>query len=325
MTTVLVTGVGSVIGYGIVRSLRLRAVPCRSIGADIYPDAVGQAWTDAFEQAPYTRDPGYDAWLARVVAKHRVDVLVPGIEPDVFHANASREFLTGLGVRYVLNRGELIELSRDKWLQYQALGPVGEDVRIPTALACDSAAFITRHGLPCLLKERCGSASKGLIRLTRPEDLAALGPAETDDTRIIQPIVGADDAEYTVGVFGDGCGRARATIAMRRTLSRAGATEKAHIVRDASLDAVIDRLRAALRPLGPTNFQFRLADGQWKLLEVNARISASTSLRAAFGYNEASMALDHVLTGVLPEQPAIRDGFAVRYVADHVVYDRHHF
>ena len=214
MTTVLVTGVGSVIGYGIIRSLRLRAVPCRIIGADIYPDAVGQAWTDVFEQAPYTRDPGYDAWLARVVAKHRVDVLMPGIEPDVFHANASREFLAGLGVRCVLNRSELIELSKDKWLQYQALGPVGEDVRIPTALACDSAAFIARHGLPCLLKERCGSASKGLIRLTRPEDLAALGPAETDETHIIQPIVGADDAEYTVGVFGDGCGKARASIAM---------------------------------------------------------------------------------------------------------------
>jgi len=165
MTTVLVTGVGSVIGYGIIRSLRLRAVPCRIIGADIYPDAVGQAWTDAFEQAPYTRDPGLRRLAGPVVAKHRVDVLMPGIEPDVFHANASRSSWPGSACAACSTVANSSKLSKDKWLQYQALGPVGEDVRIPTALACDSAAFITRHGLPCLLKERCGSASKGLIRL----------------------------------------------------------------------------------------------------------------------------------------------------------------
>ncbi len=167
-------------------------------------------------------------------------------------------------------------------------------------------------------------ASKGLIRLARPEDLAALGPAETDDTRLIQPIVGADDAEYTVGVFGDGEGRARRPSPCAAPSPGPGHGKGPY--RPGRLPGRGHRpLCAALRPLGPTNFQFRLADGQWKLLEVNARISASTSLRAAFGYNEASMALDHVLTGILPEQPAVRDGFAVRYVADHVVYDRHHF
>lgn len=324
MTTVLVTGVGSIIGYGIIRSLRQGGEPCRIIGADIYPDAVGQAWADAFEPAVRTDDPGYNTWLATVVARHRVDVLFPGIEPDVFHLDRHRELLASLGVAGVLNRPELIAISRDKWLQYQEFNKIGADVCIPTALAGELDAFVARHGLPCILKQRGGSASKGLVRLDSPEACDRIRP-ELDDRRIVQPIVGSDDEEYTVGVFGDGQGRSRAMIAMRRTLSRAGATDKAHIVRDAALGAVIDRLCAALRPLGPTNFQFRRAGDAWKLLEVNARISASTSLRTAFGYNEAHMALALALRGVLPAQPAIRDGFAIRYVEDHVIHDRHHF
>jgi len=112
---------------------------------------------------------------------------------------------------------------------------------------------------------------------------------------------------------------------MRRTLSRAGPRKRPY--RPGRLPGRGHRpaVRGLAAPWGPHQFQFRLADGQWKLLEVNARISASTSLRAAFGYNEASMALDHVLTGVLPEQPPSGTDSAVRYVADHVVYDRHHF
>ena len=47
MHTVLVTGVGAIIGYGAVRSLRKSRTDVRIVGMDIYPDAVGQVWCDA--------------------------------------------------------------------------------------------------------------------------------------------------------------------------------------------------------------------------------------------------------------------------------------
>ena len=72
MTTVLVTGVGAIIGYGVLRALRTLPERPRLVGADIYPDAAGQAWCDAFEQAPLTSDPGYFDWLQRVVAAHGI-------------------------------------------------------------------------------------------------------------------------------------------------------------------------------------------------------------------------------------------------------------
>jgi carbamoyl-phosphate synthase large subunit len=75
------------------------------------------------------------------------------------------------------------------------------------------------------------------------------------------------------------------------------------------------------RPQGPTNFQFRRSDGGPKLLEINPRISSSTSIRTAFGYNESAMALDYFLDQRAPVQPALRRGRAVRYIDEQIFYE----
>ncbi|MNI20933.1 carbamoyl phosphate synthase-like protein [compost metagenome] len=93
-----------------------------------------------------------------------------------------------------------------------------------------------------------------------------------------------------------------------------------------SLDQAVIRLCQAFKPAGPTNLQFRRgSDGTWHLLEINPRISSTSSIRRAFGYNEAAMCLDHYLDGKTLIQPVIRSGFAVRFIEDFIVYDRDHF
>jgi carbamoyl-phosphate synthase large subunit len=77
----------------------------------------------------------------------------------------------------------------------------------------------------------------------------------------------------------------------------------------------------AFSPVGPTNFQFRKADHGLKLLEINPRISSATSIRAAFGYNEALMAVELALENRMPIQPKIGRGRAVRYTEDFVFHD----
>ena len=49
--TVLITGVGAIIGYGLINNLRKSNYNCRIIGIDIFYDAVGQQWCDKFIQA----------------------------------------------------------------------------------------------------------------------------------------------------------------------------------------------------------------------------------------------------------------------------------
>ena len=58
-----------------------------------------------------------------------------------------------------------------------------------------------------------------------------------------------------------------------------------------------------------------------KLLEINPRISSATSIRTAFGMNEAVMCVQHYLWGKVIEQPVLRAGRAERFIEDRIGYD----
>jgi carbamoyl-phosphate synthase large subunit len=63
MKTVMTTGTGAIIGYGVLKALREARPDFKLVAADIFPDAVGQYWADAFEVAPLTSDATYKSWL----------------------------------------------------------------------------------------------------------------------------------------------------------------------------------------------------------------------------------------------------------------------
>jgi carbamoyl-phosphate synthase large subunit len=317
MARILVTGVGAIIGYGVLRSLKDSGH--HLIGLDIYPDAYGQRLSADFVQAIRTDDLGYPAFLEDVLRRFRPDLVLPCIEQDVERFNDLRELFAGLGVAVALNDGDLIRLAADKWAFHEAelahgLAP------IPSRLASDFATLERELGLPFLLKPRRGYAGKGIVTVGSE---AAFRPYadEVGPRYMAQRRVGSDDAEYTAGVFGDGQGGFTAQIQMRRVLSGEGATLKAWVVDEPGLTERLRAYCAAFRPLGPTNLQFRRVGDDWPLLEINPRISSSASLRAAFSYNEALMALEYYVEGRLPAQPRLRGGSAVRYIEDVVTFD----
>lgn len=325
MKTVMVTGVGAIMGYGLLKSLRAANPAVRLIGTDIYDDAVGRGWSDVFVQAPLTADPGYSQWLGDTLALHKVDLLIPGIEQDIHWLSDHRAFLDTFDCQVVLNNQQLIELSRDKWAMDQALLALGDSSRIPSLLAGDFHSLKAALGLPFLLKPRRSYASKGLVWVREEGDFTPHA-ALLGDYLMAQPIIGSAADEFTVAAFGDGRGDTGPMIAFQRKLASDGSTAKAWVYQDDSLDDVVARLCRAFKPVGPTNLQFRRGKGgSWSLLEINPRISSTSSIRRAFGYNEAAMCLDYYLDGKTLAQPTIRTGFAVRYIEDFIVYDRDHF
>ena len=78
----------------------------------------------------------------------------------------------------------------------------------------------------------------------------------------------------------------------------------------------------AFQPEGPTNFQFRRHEGELYLLEINPRMSSSTTIRTAFGYNEARMCLEYYLENKRAIVGPIRRGRALRFIEDYIIYDR---
>ncbi|HOX29177.1 MAG TPA: ATP-grasp domain-containing protein, partial [bacterium] len=144
------------------------------------------------------------------------------------------------------------------------------------------------------------------------------------DEFMVQRLVGKDNEEYTVAAFGLGDGAAPAKFCLRRKLSREGATAKAVVTSCKNIENETDRLAELFKPVGPTNFQFRIHDGEPLLLEINPRISSSTSIRTAFGYNEAAMCVAYFLEDVVPGIPETRSGSAERFIDDVITYDSDH-
>lgn len=325
MTAVMVTGVGAIIGYGVLRSLRQSHSDIELVGCDIYDDAVGQAWCDEFVQAPLTSHPDYGQWLESTIARHEIDLVIPAIEQDVDYLSDHRSELIEIPSQFAINAQPLIELGRDKWNMDRELLAAGEQSRIPSLNHGSFETISEELGLPFLLKPRRGYASKGIVFV---RDSATFDEhADRLGTELIaQRIIGHDDEEFTVSTFGDGSETLRTISCLRRRLAPDGSTVKAQSVDPHSVTGLMDatkRLTAQFRPVGPTNFQYRVTSDGCYLLEINPRISSSTSLRAAFGYNESAMAVEYYLRDETPSQPELRTGHAARYIEDVVTVDRH--
>ena len=322
-TTVIVTGVGAIIGLGIISSLRAAFPNIRIIGVDRGAQGPGRFAVDHFSRKPPVEESSQDYleyWL-HLVRSEDARLVLPGLEVDMHFLDRHRQHFEAMGVRLALNTAELIARCGDKWQFNAYLESIGYPA-IPSLKTLDWHAAVARLGPPpILLKPTDGNGSRGIAILHDESDLRYWSRRSRSEW-MLQRIVGTEADEFTVGVFGLGEGEYVGPIMFKRRLSVAGNTSEAVVVKHHPvLESAIDRLCKACEPVGPTNLQFRLDGDTPYLLEINPRFSSSNSLRSAFGFNEAAMAVEYYLHGNAPSIPSIRAGTAWRYFADHVHYE----
>lgn len=312
---ILVSGASGIVGYGILRSLRRSLNKYKLIGTTIYDFSIAPAFCDIFEKALPTNHPDYMDWLCEIIKKHSLDMIIPGIECDMFLWNIERKKIISTGAFPLLNNGKLIELCRDKWAFYEKLIIDNAEYAIPTTL--DGCFNI--FSLPFLLKPRRAYGSKGIIKINNENDFE-MHKHKIGTELMMQPIIGSAEEEYTVSAFFDVASQLIDYFSLKRKLSNDGFTQEAQVV-DFDFSTVINDLAEVFKPIGPTNFQFRLDGETIKLLEINPRISSATSIRAAFGYNESVMSINYFLNNQTPskiEKSGIENKRAIRYVEDHI-------
>jgi carbamoyl-phosphate synthase large subunit len=322
MYTILVTGVGAIIGYGIVKSLKKCEYDVRIIGIDIYEDAVGKEWCDTFYQAVHCYSDEYPEFLESIIRKYSVDLIISGIEQEIEWIATHYDNFKNVVDKIALNRPELIILSSDKWFTYEKLLSHNHNC-INSKIEGTFLSLSEELGLPFLLKPRKSYASRGIVKINNEEDFLYWSKKSGQNV-MYQEIVGNEEVEYTVGLFGLGDGKVSDLIMFNRRLNADGSTKKAKTFYDSYLENEVLTLSETFQPLGPTNFQFRYHNGQFLLLEINPRISSSTSLRTAFGYNEAEMCIEFYLLHRIPIKRSLLVGTAIRYQEDMVRYDRNY-
>ncbi len=315
---ILVTGVGAIIGYGIIESLRLSKIEFNIVATDIFDENYGKYICDVFYQVPYTSDPNYEEEINKIIQNHKIDLVFPGIEQDVYYFSENH---SKFDTKFVLNTTQLILLSQDKLAMYEFLEVNKFEDVIPTYSNLDFDTASKTLGLPFIIKPKRSYASKGFHIIRSRKDQEYL-QAEINSGTLFQPLVGTSDDEYTISVFGDGKGDFYDSIILKRYLSAAGASEKTFVIKeDRPLMDSIRKLVMLFKPIGPTNFQYRKDREKVYLLEINPRISSACSIRTKFGYNEPFYCVQTFINNEALVLPPKREGKAIRFIADKIVYE----
>ncbi len=313
---VAILGVGSLVGQGVIKSLRMSTLETKLIGLDFFPSAVGLHWTDSSYLLPDILDPAvsdeeYIQRLVEILIHERADVLLPVLDFDVVRMAESRARIEAeSGCKVVVSSSEVARIGDDKWETYQFLKDNG--LPYPRSLIdLDGLnAFVEEVGFPLIVKPRHGARSNGVSLVREASGLPAAIQAAGSEP-IVQEAIGTSDEEYTCGaVVLDG--ECIGTIALRRDL-RDGGTARAYLSPYESVEALVRRAAVALQPVGSVNFQLRLGPDGPTIFEINSRFSGTTYLRAMAGFNEVDAIIRWAALGERVALAQNRYGVILRY------------
>lgn len=319
--SIMITGVGAVIGQGIVKSLLNENLQFRLVGIDANSFSVGFQWTDVSYTVPRTDDPLWISSIVEICNKEKVVLILPGIEQDVKALLQNRDTLIKNTRAFpLLNSSEAMRVGFDKWELCCFAKQYAVKVPLTGLVNNINTDFISNVSYPLLLKPRKGMAGKGIYRVENREDLDYWIRRIQVSDYILQQYIRDDNDEYTVSIFGFHDGILTEPFALKRRLNY-GSTFEAETIYEPNLSEKVSRIARKLNIVGPTNFQFKKVGDDHFLLEINPRFSSSTSIKSAFGFNEPLMAVKSFILRQSKVRLELKRGRCSRYLADSIIYE----
>ena len=314
MTTanVLVTGAGSILGQGIIKSLNLNNMKKQSnviykiIGVDMDIEAIGLYRCNSGLVVPPASSADYVDSIIKICKDEKIEAIFVGTDQELLPlANAKNLIETESGANVITNSPEVISICRDKWKTFEFLKKNNLNCA-ESSLIENQENFIKENKFPIVVKPREGYGSLHFYVVKNENELskAILEIKKVGWKPILQEYLDAVDSEFTSGVTTTKDGKKiLSSISMKRIL-RNGQTNKAFvddfdIVRESANEAAIK-----LECTGAINVQAILQNDQVKIFEINPRFSASVPIRAVAGVNEPDILFRN---NVLGEEIIVND------------------
>jgi carbamoyl-phosphate synthase large subunit len=311
---VAITGISGDVGIGAIQGLR----PAHDVQEDIWllgldsnADCSQRHMVDAFAGLPFVADPAYIDALTSQLRANAIDVLLPGIDSEIVLLSRARNRLAKGGTHLALAPADLIEAAADKLATAEFLAALG----LNAPATCD--ADIPRDlGFPLVAKPRRGHGSRGILIIDDTRSLEAFLDQRQTDYCLQRYVEGP---EITVGFLYDWNGALRDAVAMERTLVH-GRTVQATVTRSQEIQRFIEDFGAKIKGAGAINAQLRLApDAGPQIFEINARLSGSTAMRVAVGFNDPLRIVNHLARGMPMERSNVYNATVYRELNELVV------
>jgi carbamoyl-phosphate synthase large subunit len=271
------------------------------IASDASPDASALQEADRGFLVPPVTDPEYVHVLHDLCAREQVGLLVPLNDLELPVLARSRARFLATGTIPVVASPEVVDLCFDKLATFERLRELGIPAPRTYATLEDARAALSRGELafPVIVKPRWGTASIGIDVAETADELelaCRLGharlmktflaaPSAADPGRAILVQERLPGQEHGLDIVNDLAGNHVATFAKRKLAMRAGETDRAVTVEDASLVALGRALGEALRHVGNLDCDVFVDGARASVLELNPRFGGGYPFSHAAGAN----------------------------------------
>lgn len=314
---VLVTGAGSGVGQGIIKSLRSSSLPVTVIAADIAPLNVALYRADEAVVMTPVEQPDALPSIVESLKRNRIDVVMIGSEFDLEFFSINKAQIESLAeVVIIVAPPSTVAIAEDKWLTAEFLRENGlpyAESYLPEDL--DNALSQAKAwGYPIVLKTRCGTSSRH-VHIVKDSDALKKLFHETP-MPMLQRVIDMPSSElgneYTCSVFKTAEGATIGPFTARRTV-RGGDSWHIEVAPFETLYGPLIEISKSLDFIGSLNIQLMLAEEGVIPFELNSRFSGTTAVRAHFGFNEPEMSLLSFFYKEEVKKPTIRSGVVMRY------------
>lgn len=313
---ILVTAVGGrSVGSGILHALTRCSAEVKDrwniVGADAESFAWGLYKTNESTLLPLANSASYLDAVREVIHKFKIDAIIPGSEAE---ANVLSQNKTAFDIPVIANSFNLMPLMMDKFATTNKLVELGLPT-IPMHKIEDWEIAVEDFGFPLIVKPTTGTGgSKGVSLCTTLAELKTiLENLPLNSGYCIQPLIGSDDEEYTVGILSDKNGDLVDSIVMKRKLiglslldtkvvndkklSISTGYSQGFFIKHKQVQDFCEDLSLKLGSKGPLNIQLRIHNGEIYVFEIHPRFSGTTTMRADVGFNEPDVLLRNYLDG----------------------------
>jgi len=307
---ILITAVGGrSVGSGILHALTRSSLEVSKRWNVIAADADSFAWglykVHQRTLLPLAKSPDYIVSIQNVIKKYNLHAIIPGSEAESNILSQNKQLFN---IPIITNSHQLMPLMMDKFATMDKLKALG----LPTiATYCieEWKKALDEFGFPLIIKPSMGTGgSKGVSLCTTLAELKTiLNNIPANSGYCIQPLIGTDENEYTVGVLSDKNGKLLDSIVMKRKLlglslldskkvgdkrfSISTGYSQGYFIKHKPIQDFCEKLSCSLKSTGPLNIQLRIHNGEIYVFEIHPRFSGTTTMRADVGFNEPDILL----------------------------------
>lgn len=306
MKSILVTGIGGVVGQGILRNLLAMDLNVKVIGTNTKRISAGNHLCDHVYQVPFAYEEDYIATIRELVYRHNIELIIPSTDYEAYHLSLNQPNLRS---KVAASPPEVTAFCLDKYLNHQAFIRIGLPFA-PSVLPSNYRGEFRKT----IVKPREGRGSRDIT-------IDPSSPLDFGDDYVVQEYL--DGPELTTAFYVLQSGRLHGLITMERELEQ-GNTSRCEVVfrHDRAICGIIDKIISHFPFRGSCNIQSRVTKNGIIPFEINCRISGTNSVRSQFGFNDVAYTIQELFLNQPPDSPKITTGCAIRIIHDVIYPDK---